>query len=125
MRWTPFYNCLLLLFEASDDDSGNPAREVLREINSLWVFLYEAGIEPTINRAERALRFALLWRKPSSGTQSDKGNRWDRAATELPVDLPAMGVGNFSLSGGYLESLFQRAIARLKLGDVIFSISTP
>lgn len=36
----------------------------------------EAGEEPTNNRAERALRFAVLWRKRSNGTQSEKGNRW-------------------------------------------------
>ena len=67
---------LLLLFEAAEDDAGRLAREVLREIDSLWVFLDEAGVEPTNNRAERALRFAVLWRKRSNGTQSEKGNRW-------------------------------------------------
>src|SRR5205085_1556352 len=30
----------------------------------------------TNNRAERALRFGVLWRKRSLGTASDKGNRW-------------------------------------------------
>lgn len=78
-RWTRFYSrlmLLLLLFEAADDDAGKLAREALREIDSLWVFLDEAGVEPTNNRAERALRFAVLWRKRSNGTQSDKGNRW-------------------------------------------------
>jgi transposase len=67
---------LLLLFEGASDDAGKLAREVLREIDSLWVFLDEAGVEPTHNRAERALRFAVLWRKHSNGTQSEKGNRW-------------------------------------------------
>jgi len=32
--------------------------------------------EPTNNRAELALCFAVFWRKRSNGTQSDKGNRW-------------------------------------------------
>jgi len=67
---------LLLLFEAAEDDAGRLAREVLREIDSRWVFLDETGVEPTNNRAERALRFAVLWRKRSNGTQSEKGNRW-------------------------------------------------
>ena len=40
------------------------------------MFLDAAGVEPTNNRAERALRFAVLWRKRSNGTQSEKGNRW-------------------------------------------------
>jgi len=42
----------------------------------LWVFLDEDGVEPTNNRTERALRFAVLWRKRNSDSQSDKGNRW-------------------------------------------------
>ena len=33
-------------------------------------------MEATHNRAERALRFAVLWRTRSKGTESDKGNRW-------------------------------------------------
>jgi hypothetical protein len=34
------------------------------------------GVEPTNNRAERALRFGVQWRKRSVGTASEKGNRW-------------------------------------------------
>ena len=67
---------LLILFEGADDDAGQLARSIAREMESLWVFLEENGVEPTNNRAERALRFAVLWRKRSNGTQSDKGNRW-------------------------------------------------
>jgi len=33
-------------------------------------------LERTNNRAERALRFGLLWRKRSQGTDSEKGDRW-------------------------------------------------
>ena len=45
-------------------------------MDSLWTFLENEGVEPTNNRAERALRFGVIWRKRSYGTQSDKGNRW-------------------------------------------------
>jgi len=78
-RWKEFYSGFLLnllLFEGADDDAGRLARSLLGEMDSLWVFLEENGVEPTNNRAERALRFAVLWRKRSNGTQSDKGNRW-------------------------------------------------
>ncbi len=78
-KWSGFYSRLMLLlmfFEGADDEAGALAREVVREIDSLWVFLDEAGVDPTNNRAERALRFAVLWRKRSNGTQSEKGNRW-------------------------------------------------
>jgi transposase len=36
----------------------------------------EAGVEPTNNAAERALRPAVLWRTGSFGTQSDGGARF-------------------------------------------------
>jgi transposase len=58
------------------DDAGRFARRVLREMDSLWVFLTQHGVEPTNNRAERALRCGVLWRKRSLGTASEKGNRW-------------------------------------------------
>ena len=78
-KWTEFYSEFLLnllLFEGADDDAGRLARSLLKEMDSLWVFLEESGVEPTNNKAERALRFGVLWRKRSNGTQSDKGNRW-------------------------------------------------
>lgn len=67
-----------LVFEYSDrkDDAGKFARLLFKEIYSLGVFLDEKDVEPTNNRAERALRFPVLWRKRSKGTQSEKGNRW-------------------------------------------------
>jgi transposase len=43
---------------------------------ALWTFVDEAGVEPTNNAAERALRPAVLWRKGSLGTQSDGGARF-------------------------------------------------
>ena len=58
------------------DDAGRFARRLLREMDSLWVFLAQEGVEPTNNRAERALRFGVLWRKRSQGTASIQGNRW-------------------------------------------------
>jgi transposase len=78
-QWEAFYSrfmLLLLLYEEADDGAGQLARSLLGEMDSLWVFLEENGVEPTNNRAERALRFGVIWRKRSNGTQSDKGNRW-------------------------------------------------
>jgi transposase len=47
------------------DEAGRFARRLLREMDSLWVFLSHHGVEPTNNRSERALRFGVLWRKRS------------------------------------------------------------
>jgi transposase len=48
-KWTGFYlrlMLLLLFFEGAEDDAGKLAREVLREIDGLWVFLDAAGVGP-------------------------------------------------------------------------------
>lgn len=78
-QWSEFYSrmlLLLMLYEGADDEAGRLARRVGRELDALWLFLEENGVEHTNNRAERALRFGVLWRKRSNGTQSEKGNRW-------------------------------------------------
>ena len=77
--WTDFYSrfiLLLFLFEGAKDEAGTMARRLLGELDALWLFLEEEGVEPTNNFGERALRFGVLWRKRSNGTQSDKGDRW-------------------------------------------------
>jgi transposase len=43
---------------------------------ALWTFVTVAGVEPTNNQAERALRRAVLWRRRSFGTQSTTGSRF-------------------------------------------------
>lgn len=42
---------------------------------TLWNFTDHDGAEATNNRAERALRHAVLWRKTSGGTQTQAGER--------------------------------------------------
>lgn len=42
----------------------------------LWTFLKVAGVQPTNNASERALRHAVIWRKLSFGTQSARGSRF-------------------------------------------------
>jgi transposase len=78
-EWRAWYARLCRLIDQYHDradDAGRFARRLLRELDSLWVFLVQHGVEPTNNRAERALRFGVLWRKRSLGTASEKGNRW-------------------------------------------------
>ena len=47
-----------------------------RDRANLWTFVDVAGIEPTNNASERALRHAVIWRKLSFGTQSEAGSRF-------------------------------------------------
>ena len=78
-EWRAWYARLCKLIDQyhdRPDEAGRFTRRLLREMDSLWVFLAQQGVEPTNNRAERALRFGVLWRKRSQGTASEKGNRW-------------------------------------------------
>lgn len=51
-------------------------RDLLALESSLWTFSSRAGVEPTNNAAERAIRHAVCWRKTSYGTDSDRGSRF-------------------------------------------------
>src|SRR5262249_45631366 len=67
-EWRAWYARLCKLIDQyhdRQDDAGRFTRRLLRELDSLWVFLAHHGVEPTNNRAERALRFGVQWRKRS------------------------------------------------------------
>lgn len=51
-------------------------RELLAGETHLWTFVRIAGIEPTNNDAERALRHGVIYRKTSGGTDSESGSRF-------------------------------------------------
>jgi len=50
--------------------------EILTLESALFTFVYECGVEPTNNAAEQALRRAVIWRKVSFGTDSERGSRF-------------------------------------------------
>jgi transposase len=85
-EWRAFYARfmkLIIRHHGKKDDSGKFAARLLREIDSLWVFLEKAGVSPTNNHAERMLRFAVCWRKRSYGNVSEKGHRWAERVLSL------------------------------------------
>jgi transposase len=51
-------------------------RNLLKREAALWTFVWELGVEPTNNGAERPLRRAVLWRRRSFGTQSEAGSQF-------------------------------------------------
>ncbi len=67
---------MIALYRDSKSEAGKFARSIEGHFDSLFTFLWEEGVEPTNNHAERTIRYAVLWRKRSLGTQSDKGCRW-------------------------------------------------
>lgn len=60
----------------SHDKTAKTCRRILKVEDALWTFTTHAGVEPTNNSAERALRKAVIWRKVSYGTQSRAGSHF-------------------------------------------------
>jgi len=60
----------------ADTKAQGTCRNLLKREAALWTFVWEAEVEPTNNRAERALRRAVLWRRRSFGTQSEAGSQF-------------------------------------------------
>lgn len=64
------------------DDLGIPskvqgtAKDLLRQWESMWLFLDTPGVVPTNNAAEQCLRKAVIWRKASFGANSQEGCRF-------------------------------------------------
>ena len=109
-QWSEFYTHLLFtisLWEVDKTDAGRLARQIIREIDNLWVFLDHEGVDPTNNRAERALRFGVLWRKRSLGTQSEKGNRWVERILSLKESCRLKAKATFPVLVDCIKSYFQ------------------
>ena len=51
------------------------AGNLLKRWPALWTFTTVPGVEPTNNHAERGLRGAVIYRKLSLGSQSERGER--------------------------------------------------
>jgi transposase len=59
--------------------------------DSLWTFGYAEGVGPTNNSAERALRPAVIWRKGSFGTDSERGSRFAERVLTMVATLKSQG----------------------------------
>lgn len=58
---------------------------------ALWTFVRRDGVEPTNNRAERAVRKAVLWRKKSFGSVSERGCRFVERILSVVQTLRSQG----------------------------------
>jgi len=94
-RMGPFERRILrLLREArvhAEPKTAGMAREIVDQRNYLWTFVDNAGIEPTNNAAERAIRPAVLWRKGSFGTDSSNGSRFVERILSTVTTLKQQG----------------------------------
>src|SRR4051812_20588604 len=62
--------------ESPDRKAAALCRQLRKWWPALWTFARVAGVEPTNNVSERALRPAVLWRKGSFGSDSGAGSRF-------------------------------------------------
>ena len=62
--------------ENPDHKAAGLCRELTKWWAALWTFARGAGVEPSNDAAERALRPAVLWRKGSFGADSEAGSRY-------------------------------------------------
>jgi transposase len=97
---------LLNRHQGRQDEAGKFARTLQREMVSLWTFVVEQGVEPTNNRAERALRFAVLWRKLMQGTYNEKGDRWVERILSLRETCRLRGKPTFPVLVDAVTSYF-------------------
>ncbi len=108
-EWSDCYSQLItfmILYASEKDDAGKFARRLGREMDNLWTFIDEEGVEPTNNRAERAIRFGVLWRKRSKGTQSDKGDRWVERILSLKQTCKIKALSSFNILHQSIEAYF-------------------
>ena len=59
--------------DSSQKDVRNLATALFTHHEKFFVFVHQDGVEPTNNRAERALRTAVQWRKIMFGNRSAEG----------------------------------------------------
>lgn len=108
-EWNMFYARfirLVSMYGDRKDDAGKLTRRLRDEMEHLWLFLQEQGVSPTNNHAERMLRFAVLWRKRSLGTQSDRGDRWAERILSLRQTCRLQGSRTYPVLVNAVESFF-------------------
>jgi len=109
-EWHEFYQRFIdLIFDHRKvkGEAGALARTLIRQIDSLWVFLEVGGVEPTNNHAERMLRYGVLWRKRSKGTQSEKGNRWVERILSFKQTCHMRSLASFPLLVDAMDAYFK------------------
>jgi transposase len=66
-------------------------RNILKLERVLWTFVRVEGIEPTNNNAERPLRWAVIWRRKSFGTQIETGSQFVERILTVVTTLRQQG----------------------------------
>jgi transposase len=88
-------------------------RELYDHRDWLWTFLDHDGVEPTNNASERSLRHAVIWRKLSFGTQSERGSRFVEAMLSVIETCRQQERDVFAFVTAAVEAHFARQPAPL------------
>jgi transposase len=64
---------------------------IVEHEEAVWTFARVRGVEMTNNRAERALRPAVLWRLTSTGTRTDEGEKFVSSMLTVSETLKLQG----------------------------------
>lgn len=83
------------------------AKQILKLEPALWTFTRVAGIDPTNNAAERAIRHAVLWRKRSFGTDSPAGSRFVAHILTVDATLRMNGGNTLAWLRGVVDAHFR------------------
>ena len=70
------FECLLQEGAACQGPLAGKCHEIWKHRENLWTFVSHPDVSPTNNAAEQVVRQAVLWRKMSFGTQSNRGARY-------------------------------------------------
>jgi len=109
-EWRAFYARFIKLItrhHGRKDDAGKFSARLLREIDSLWLFLEKGGVSPTNNHAERMLRFAVCWRKRCYGNVTEKGHRFAERILSLRQTCRLRTKRTFAVLVDALDSHFK------------------
>src|SRR5262249_20859845 len=127
-EWQAWYARLCRLIDQyhdRPDDAGRFARRLLREMDSLWVFLAHQGGDSTNNPAEGAFSFGGLWGKRSLGTASDKGNRWVERILSLRETCRLQATSTYTVLVEAMTSFFHGQLPDLSWLNAGVSTSSP
>lgn len=98
---------LIALYRDSENDAGIFIRHLEKEMDAMFTFLIEESVEPTNNTAERMIRYAVLWRKRSQGTRSEKGNRWVERILSLRQTCRLQGKSTYDVLVDAINAYFK------------------
>jgi len=101
VSWT---NDALLLRGYFNPLTAGVCKELVEHRTNLWTFVDTAGVEPTNNAAERALRPAVIWRKLSFGTQSAAGSRFVERMLTVIETCRRRGINAFAWLTGAVRA---------------------